>query len=92
MPVTTTGMETATIGITLAALWAIYAGAARNGRVACPITVRGRGEATHIYQGFGTIRLERITGNPASGKGFQGEEIAAAPITRAGSLRLRIED
>jgi hypothetical protein len=88
--------KTVSIGITLASLWAAYANkagkVAESGRFPCPVTVRGRAAATHIYQGFGAIRLERINGNPAPGKGFQGEEIAAARATRANTVRLWIAD
>lgn len=84
-------MQTATIDITLASLWAAYSNHAASGRFACPVTTP-HGTATHIYRGFGAIRLENITGAPQRGKGFQGEEIAFARIPHATTTRVRIND
>jgi hypothetical protein len=90
----------ATIATNLAALWGAYAGVGQaSGRFPCPVRVlpyRGApigeaAEATHIYRGFGAIRLERIAGPVAPGKGFRGDEIASAPATRA-TARLFITD
>lgn len=82
----------ATIRISLADLWAAYAGrTTASGRVACPVTTP-HGAATHIYKGFGAIRLEAISGKPQGGRGFQGAEIAAATIAKASATQVTIDD
>ena len=66
------------IKMTLDSLWHAYAGRAQSGRVECPVSIADFGDervATHIYRGYGSIRLERIEGAPEAGKGFQGEAV-----------------
>jgi hypothetical protein len=84
------GMETS-IRISLAALWAAY-GRRESGRVECPIRLADGQTVTHIYRGFGAIRLENINGTPKRHRGFQGVELAAAPQSRAASTHVRIMD
>jgi len=69
----------AIIETTMWKLWSAYSGNLESGRVECPVTVRQNRhpnslafEATHIYCGYGKIRLERIEGTPQKKKGFQG--------------------
>ncbi len=64
------------IKTTLGKLWNVFGNNKDSGRGECPITVRYRGEATHIYRGYGVIRLEKIKKLESGKKGFQGEEIA----------------
>ncbi len=63
------------IKTTLGKLWDSYAGKQQSGRVECPVTVQHRGDATHIYNGFGCIRLEKISKLVKGKKGFQGEAV-----------------
>jgi hypothetical protein len=59
-------------------LWRVYGGDKPSGRFECPISVVDAGEeitVTHIYRGYGQIRLERIEGHPFPRKGFQGENV-----------------
>jgi hypothetical protein len=59
-------------------LWQAYGGGRPSGRFECPITVVEFGEnvkVTHIYRGYGQIRLKRIVSRPLSRKSFQGENV-----------------
>lgn len=63
------------IKVTLGNLWNLYGNGQDSGRVECPVAVQYKGEATHIYCGYGSIRLEKIGKLQSGKKGFQGEEI-----------------
>ena len=65
----------ATMSITLKELWKTY-GRGESGRFKCPITMADGQEVTHIYQGYGVIRLEYISRLIPGKKGFQGRGIA----------------
>jgi hypothetical protein len=59
-------------------LWKAYGKGKPSGRFECPIIVVDGGEeitVTHIYRGYGHIRLERIAGQPRDRKGFQGDDV-----------------
>lgn len=68
------------INLTLGSLWRAYAGSRTSGRVECPVEVFQQGSATHIYRGYGVIRLERI-GTLEARKGFQGEVVVQGPFS-----------
>lgn len=78
--------------ISLWKLWEAYGSGRRSGRVECPITLYDGREATHIYRGYGTIRLERISDVVANKKGFQGEELASSPELRSDRMLVKIVD
>lgn len=67
------------IGITLERLWQAYAPGKQTGRFACPITLEDGRQATHIYQGFGALRLEIVSSRELNNgkKGFKGEILAS---------------
>lgn len=58
------------ITLTMAKLWTTYAGSKTSGRVPCPIATPN-GVVTHLYRGYGVIRLEAIS-DVLPIKGFQG--------------------
>ena len=80
------------ITTTLAQLWNTWGNGADSGRVPCPIVARQHRldpafTATHLYCGYGQIRLESIKGQPVKGrKGFQGEEFHLPAGHRTGYM------
>lgn len=80
------------ISITLKELWQAY-GRGDSGRYECPITMADGREVSHIYRGYGVIRLEKIEKLILGKKGFQGKEIAYDEIYNRGCDRVfKIQD
>ena len=81
------------IQIKLIDLWRAYSGGITSGRVECPLSTN-YGDATHIYRGYGSITLEKITLVKGK-KGTQGRALISVPIYGAKHLTdetLLIED
>lgn len=66
-------MTRSIIKISAINLWEAYAPNKTSGRVECPIDTQ-YGPITHLYLGYGALRLERIT-KLTKAKGFQGEAV-----------------
>ena len=73
--------------ITLKELWSCY-GKGSSGRFECDITMADGRHVTHIYKGYGVLRLEQITKLILGKKGFQGIELACDDIYDRGRPRV----
>ena len=68
---------------TLKQLWEKH-GKGESGRYPCRVKLSGYEESTHIYRGYGIIRLEQIESLVPGKKGFQGRELVRDYIYGAG--------
>lgn len=86
-------MSRVCIKITLGQLWSAYA-TKPTGRFPCPVTLKDGREATHIYSGFGKIRLEQVTEREINNgkKGFKGVCLAEVGHFDSWAPELWIQD
>ena len=65
--------------IKLVDLWKAYSGGSTSGRVECPVSTN-YGDASHIYRGYGSITLEKVSHLIKGKKGTQGVALSSVPI------------